>query len=631
MGPAPVASTELAGETPGEMAARERYIVNELVQQQLVDQRSQALHLYSEVERLSLRNEQVGRQLEVLQATDQALTRRNEELSQKLEVLQATNQALGRQNEGLGQQLEDLQATNQALTRRNEELSQQLEEKVSQLAEARLQTDRRRSWRGAVRELAGVNAFLDAQGGPTRRAPAVLVYRALTSVRRRGLAGLWSRLRQHSAQAYSSLPAQRKSVLDAVQRPVLGTITMLVPDDRIDRRVLLSARTLQGAGWRVTVVAAPYPGPVDGDKVTFPDIEIVRIDTSRAPDPIALPADIERTIGKHGGIYFYHLAFLKVALRHPAALYVAHDLPVLPAAALAARVFGVPLAYDAHELYPEQHHFPQERKDAYTRAERDLAPLAQLITTVNLSIAREMAQRYGIPEPHVVLNAPEAAPQDLPIAGADALRRGLGIPAGTRIVLFQGSLSLNRNIEGLVRAMQHVRTPDTVLVVMGPGDEKRAELRAIAEDAGLGPERVVFAPPVPQNELLRMTASADIGVIPYPPIDLNSLYCTPNKLFEYIVAGLPILANDLPELHRFVADNGFGLVRDLSTPKAIAAAIDEMLAADLSAIRCRLLARQSEYVWEAQGARVVELYNARFARAGEPGTGEMQACVESQA
>ena len=64
--------------------------------------------------------------------------------------------------------------------------------------------------------------------------------------------------------------------------------------------------------------------------------------------------------------------------------------------------------------------------------------------------------------------------------------------------------------------------------------------------------RIHFLDPVSQDELLSWTAGADIGIVPYPPIDLNSRLCTPNKLFEFIVAEVPILANDLPELRRFV-------------------------------------------------------------------------------
>ena len=85
--------------------------------------------------------------------------------------------------------------------------------------------------------------------------------------------------------------------------------------------------------------------------------------------------------------------------------------------------------------------------------------------------------------------------------------------------------------------MAHVRTPDIALVFLGPGVEKRPELSEIAAGAGTLGSRVFFLlDAVDQRQLLEFTASADIGIIPYPPIDLNSRLCTPNKLFEFIVA-----------------------------------------------------------------------------------------------
>lgn len=133
-------------------------------------------------------------------------------------------------------------------------------------------------------------------------------------------------------------------------------------------------------------------------------------------------------------------------------------------------------------------------------------------------------------------------------------------------------------------------------------------MQAIAAADGTLDSRVFFLDAVDQSELLEHTASADIGVIPYPPIDLNSRLCTPNKLFEYIVAGLPILANDLPELRRFVHDNGFGEVHALDDPAAIAIAIDRMFASDLEGYRSRLDQGSNEFAWERQAETIRALY-----------------------
>ena len=85
---------------------------------------------------------------------------------------------------------------------------------------------------------------------------------------------------------------------------------------------------------------------------------------------------------------------------------MAHDLPVLPAAAIAAVEIGASLVYDAHELYPEQFHFSARQKALFTDAEAALIKHADLVTTINGSIAAEMAARYDIVSPELILNAP---------------------------------------------------------------------------------------------------------------------------------------------------------------------------------------------------------------------------------
>ena len=118
-----------------------------------------------------------------------------------------------------------------------------------------------------------------------------------------------------------------------------------------------------------------------------------------------------------------------------------------------------------------------------------------------------------------------------------------------------------------------------------------------------------FHDAVGQDELLSYTASADAGVIPYMPRDELSVYwCTPNKLFEFMVAGLPILASDLPELRRFVTGQGIGLNRPMRTAREVADAIDEFLDTDVAAFQHQVEIVRSDFTWAAQGARLIELY-----------------------
>ena len=386
------------------------------------------------------------------------------------------------------------------------------------------------------------------------------------------------------------------------------TVTMLVADTRIDRRVLLSGRSLHRAGWLVEVIALPYPEPIDDDRRMFPELSIRRI------RPLGLPAigqtrsRLAKRAREWQSVYPYYLHFLELARRHPGRVFVAHDLPVLASAAVAAEESGCYLAYDAHELYPEQHLFSAERSASLGQAEAELISRADLVTTVNGSIASEMAERYGIDRPSVILNCPSAPASGLPVLRTNLLRDHLGLDQHHFIVLFQGGLSPNRNLEALVDAMSMVRRREVVLVLLGPDGGTRSTIEQIARTSGLLGDRVRIVDPVAQDVLLSWTAGADIGIIPYPSIDLNSRLCTPNKLFEYIVAEVPILANDLPELRNFVVGNGFGMVCPMVGALAIAAAIENMAGTDLSGFRATLRARAAEFTWDGQELAITRLY-----------------------
>jgi len=147
---------------------------------------------------------------------------------------------------------------------------------------------------------------------------------------------------------------------------------------------------------------------------------------------------------------------------------------------------------------------------------------------------------------------------------------------------------------------------NVILIIMGRGELEEG-LKMIAQELNLLNRKVFFHEAVRQDVLLRYTASADISIIPYPAVDLNSYYCTPNKLFEYIQAGLPILANDLPELRRFVEGYKIGLVHKMETVEDIAEAINTILRANLNEFRENLKRARRELSWSEQARKLVNL------------------------
>lgn len=161
---------------------------------------------------------------------------------------------------------------------------------------------------------------------------------------------------------------------------------MLVANNRIDRRVLDEARSLVRAGWDVTVISGPPPAPDDRqDEESYPDINILRINDRRAE---MLLGEIDqlrlnRTLACFPnwnwlGINPIHNHLLVEAITRPAEIYVAHDLPQLPAAAMAASFHRSYLVYDSHELFTELYPERPDFKPQHTQIETWFISFADL-------------------------------------------------------------------------------------------------------------------------------------------------------------------------------------------------------------------------------------------------------------
>jgi len=284
----------------------------------------------------------------------------------------------------------------------------------------------------------------------------------------------------------------------------------------------------------------------------------------------------------------------------------AHDLNTLPVAALIARHSPAQLVYDAHELYPEVSTLSALERWTWRRIEPGLVRQADRVITVCDSIAQEISARYRVPVPHVLLNCPSRY-EDVDPA-ASPLRAAAGLESDARrLILYQGGFAPNRGLRELALAMHQL--DGAVLVMMGWGrleDELVALIRAERLE-----RRVVMLPAVPREQLHRWTSGADIGAIPYQPVGLNNTFSTPNKLFEYMAAGIPIAATRLPEIAKIVDGHAIGVTFERVEPDQIAAAIRRMLddPAELAAMRTRALAIRGRYTWEHEEAKLLAVYD----------------------
>jgi len=291
-----------------------------------------------------------------------------------------------------------------------------------------------------------------------------------------------------------------------------------------------------------------------------------------------------------------------------------HDVTGLAAAVAAASRSGALVVYDSHELYTESgRHARQGRLGRYwmRSTERRLARPAVALVTVNETLEQILRKRLGFTRSVVVHNAPPRwTPPD---PAPDLFRERLGLPPQARIALYHGVLSEVRGLRQLVDAALRPGMDDVHLVFLGHGP-LRDEIAARAADPG-SRGRIHLLDSVPPEELPAWVASADVGVMPNQPATANERLSTPNKLFESMAVGLPVVSSDFPERRRIILGDPagpLGAVCDPTSPEAIAIAIRSIL--DLAdeeraALRSRILrAAHERWNWETESARLVGLY-----------------------
>ena len=305
----------------------------------------------------------------------------------------------------------------------------------------------------------------------------------------------------------------------------------------------------------------------------------------------------------------WHRNALRAAAAEPADVWIAHDLETLATADRARSRHGGALVYDSHELFLERDTILPLRsraRRALARRERRLIRRADAVVTVSESIAAELARRYEVPRPSVVLNVPSRPRQGAETAAPD-LRDALGVPPERGIALYLGGIQEQRPLDHLVRAA--ARLERAVMVLMGPAEPSyRAALERVAEQAG-ATGNLRFAPAVDPELVVAVAAGADVGVVPFRRTSMNQYLALPNKVFEYIAAGLPVVGSDFPEIGRVIEEHGIGLTFDPDDEGSIAAAIDRLLAdpAERARMRERTRAAAEVLSWEREEPKYLRI------------------------
>jgi hypothetical protein len=389
-------------------------------------------------------------------------------------------------------------------------------------------------------------------------------------------------------------------------------------------RVLKEADALHGAGYDVTSVFCSYSDALraaDDEIAAAAPWKTVRVPRSpaegvrsRALRPLARaaralgwtmpPGLAAEAYGGPAAVLTSHACAVR------ADLYIAHYVSALPAAAAAARRHGGLLGFDAEDFHSgEGTGLPADafRMKMVEAVEGAVLPSCVHLTAAAPMIGEAYAARYGIPVPRTLLNV-------FPLSmapTAPARRHGGGLKA----YWFSQTIGLDRGLQSFIEAMALARTIVTLDIRgsnrWGHGDT----LLGLARSLGIG-DRVRLLPMAPPPEMARLAADCDIGLSLETEISENRRLCLTNKIFTYLLAGMPVIMSDTPAQRRLAPDLG-GAARlvSLADPAGIAGVLDELADAatfETASTTAWRLGRE-RYNWDAEQGVLLQAVASAFA------------------
>lgn len=267
-----------------------------------------------------------------------------------------------------------------------------------------------------------------------------------------------------------------------------------------------------------------------------------------------------------------------------------NDTDAALACYVAAKVRRLPLIFDAHELFPELPEVVDRPfvKKVWQKVEDCVFPRLKYCYTVCQSIADYYKDRYGL-EMKVVRNIPSQEPAGSAADPVDLNRKE------RYLLLYQGAVNVGRGIEWLIDTMKFL--PDCCLVICGDG-YCLPEMKKMALESGCS-ERIVFTGRIPQQELKRYTVQADLGFVLLEKLGLSYYFALPNRIFDYMRFGVPVLATSFPEIKRVVEEAQSGRLIAHYEPPYLAQEIRRTLQEwESPEKRERLKATARQYSWE---------------------------------
>ncbi|MFO0321296.1 MAG: glycosyltransferase [Bacteroidota bacterium] len=301
---------------------------------------------------------------------------------------------------------------------------------------------------------------------------------------------------------------------------------------------------------------------------------------------------------------FFNIRLFFILLFTKADLLYANDLDTLLPNFLVSKLKGSKLIYDSHEIFcevPELVNHPI-KKWIWESLEKWIIPKLKNGITVNESIANYFTNKYNLPFIYV---------RNIPNYGEKIIlksRKVLGLPEKKYLIILQGAgINVQRGAEELLESFKYLND-NYALLIIGAGDVIN-QLKLNANKFQLK-DKIIFIDKLSALELRQYTINSDLGVTIDKDSNLNYHFSLPNKVFDYIHAGLPILASKLPEIESIIHKYNIGVFINKHYPKHIAEQIEKLMnSSDYKILKQNTILAASENNWQNEKQKLIKLFN----------------------
>ncbi len=372
-----------------------------------------------------------------------------------------------------------------------------------------------------------------------------------------------------------------------------------------DMRVIRETETLNDRGFNPVVFCSTDKKNEKKGVYYRNSVKVVKA-VDRLPYIIKRPRDL---------LPFFRL--INVVCNYPEKFDVlhCHDVNASLIGNFLAKKLRIPLICDFHELFIDYltHHEKNALKMLilflfnrfWENVGRNAVRYARSFITVNDSLSAIYRVRWRLKhDPLVIHNYSSKKRKAKGSIEDDYFRKLFNIPTDKRLLIFQGTLFYDKGVEVILKAFQKQKKYAVVFLGMG------ALTGLIKKYCRIYPDIFYYHDPVPASELVQYTKCADAGLAPIGNRKKSHIYSSPNKVYEYLAAGIPFICSRLPEMEKIVRESQTGIAVNPNNPAALFEGT-ERLFSDRNYPMMKKNAQKAfieKYCWEIEEKKLIDFY-----------------------